>query len=1056
LHVGPFQPDLEDSFCEAVATLRERDRLASIHVLVPTHILGRHLMRTVARRYGICFNVRFHTFPDLAEIIGIEELVATGRIPLPPLADFLIARKAINAAVPPDGYFAPIRHFPSTPRTLLASLTDLKKAGITPDRLEEFARAQGSPKLAEVAAIYREAERLRVEAGYFDESERLAIAAQAAPSSRLLDAALAVCLYGFAELNRLEERFLAACLANRTGFAFVPEDVAGRTRPMIEWLTAEGFTAGPRGGKFLSEGPHALAAAIFQETIPSQPVACDAKIVSAPGIQIEVEEIARHILAHVSGPEGSFSDVGVLLRHPAAYERTIRDVFESVGIPLVFLDGLPYADTRVGRLLRLLLRIRLGDYPRPDVMEFLSLAPLRPSLVEDFPEASPADWDRFSREAGIVQGREHWARIPEVRRRIEWRMGRLRKETAEDPDEAGLRLLERDVLSLRVFERVINTLLKRLVDILDSGTVGELMGKLLRALLTVAHFQEEERAVVKALAAIARDHVADEDISVETLGSLAEDFLAERLPPTEVYRTGKVVVASLSGAAGLPFRLVLIPGLVERSFPPPLRQDPVVLDREREALNAAYATSIPVRERQATDERFVFRHALSASVEAVVLSFPRLDAATGQVRVPSHFLLRVAEAVVGGPVDYARLERADLTHRIPVGRPEPDQTTLTVGEWDLSVVVQALRSGDGAPVAGLPGVGALRRGLAAEGGRWGRRRFTEFDGMLGVSVPLPETMAATQLETYGLCPFKFFGERVLGVREVDEPEAVETITPLDRGAIIHDILERFLAGLAADGLLPLDRARLNEYRSRLKTIAQEAFRSFERSGAVGYPFMWRVEQERILTDLEGFLTQELDDATGFVPTFFEARFGPTPPWAKPPRGSTPYPLELDLNGRTLRFTGFIDRIDVHPSGAARVIDYKSGGIYGVKDNRFQGGKHLQLPIYIHAADAILKSHGIPATTTDGQYYYVTGKGGFKRILFTREALEARVEEFNTILRTMADGIAGGIFPQHPGEKGENCEWCPFQPVCGHGRVRLIERKREDPAAARLAQMWEIE
>jgi ATP-dependent helicase/DNAse subunit B len=1054
--VGPFQPDLEDAFCETVATLRERDRLASIYVLVPTHILGRHLMRTVARRHGICFNVRFHTFPDLAEIIGIEELVATGRIPLLPLADFLIGRKAINAAVPPDGYFAPIRDFPSTPRTLLASLTDLKKGGITPDRLEEFARAQGFPKLAEVAAIYREAERLRVEAGYFDESERLAIAAQAAPSSGLLDTALGVCLYGFAELNRLEERFLAACLANRSGFAFVPEDIAGRTRPMIEWLTAEGFAGAPRNAKSPTEGSRALAAAIFRETTPSQPVACDVKIVSAPGIYVEVEEIARHILAHISRSDGSFSDVGVLLRQPPAYERTIRDVFESAGIPHVFLDGVPYADTRVGRLLRLLLRIRRGDYPRPDVMEFLSLAPLRPSLVEAFPEAAPADWDRFSREAGIVQGREHWARIPQVRRRIEWRLDRLRKETAEAPDAAGLRLLEDDIRSLRVFERVVNTLLKRLADIPDSGTVGKLMGKLLRALFSVAHFQEEERAVVRALATIARDSVADEEISLEIFGSLADDFLAERLPPTEVYRTGKVVVASLSGAAGLPFRLVLIPGLVERSFPPPLRQDPVVLDGEREVLNAELSTSLPVRELQAAEERFAFRHALGAAADAIVLSFPRLDAATGQVRVPSHFLLRVAEGLVGGPVDYARLDRSDLTHRIPVGRLEHDRTPLTAGEWDLGAVVHALRFGDGSGLGGLPGAAAVRRGTRAEESRWGRHRFTEFDGMLGASVPLPETLAATQLETYGLCPFKFFGERVLGVREVDEPEAVESITPLDRGAIIHDILERFMAGLAADGLAPLDRAHLDEYRKRLKTIAQDAFRSFERSGAVGYPFMWRVEQERILTDLEGFLTQELDEAAGFVPTFFEARFGPTPAWARPPRGSTPHPLELNIDGRSLRFTGFIDRIDVHPAGAVRVIDYKSGGIYGVKENRFQGGKHLQLPLYIHATDAILKRHGIPAVTTEAQYYYVTGKGGFKRVRFTREALEARAAEFSTIVKTMADGIAGGIFPQHPGEKGENCEWCPFQPVCGHARVRLIERKREDPAAARLAQMWEIE
>ena len=55
--------------------------------------------RPPARRHGICINVRFHTFPDFAEIVGIEAIVASKRLPLPRLADFLFARKAISAKV---------------------------------------------------------------------------------------------------------------------------------------------------------------------------------------------------------------------------------------------------------------------------------------------------------------------------------------------------------------------------------------------------------------------------------------------------------------------------------------------------------------------------------------------------------------------------------------------------------------------------------------------------------------------------------------------------------------------------------------------------------------------------------------------------------------------------------------------------------------------------------------------------------------------------------------------------------------------------------------------
>lgn len=1077
VHMGPFQPSLEDALDSTIASVRGRECLAPVYVLVPTHVLGLHLMRVFARRHGVCLNIRFTTFPDLAEAVAIERLVALKRATLPAMADFLITRKAVNTKVGTGRYFDPIRDFPSTPRAFLSSLTDLKKAGISPADLEHSAgrllrsnasrngRTEEHSKLLELASIYAEVERLQSEAGYFDDSDLLKIGADAAGTSPLLDGAAGICLYGFSELNRLEQEFFAACLGERPAHAFVPEDVAGHAEPLVNWLGGLGFAtdeiasalAGPQTDSKDSRAPndtavHLLAASMFAERIPDRPVQAYVKLISAPGVAHEVQAIARQILTRIATPGASFSDMAVLPRNPAEYERTIRDLFDAAGIPYVFLDGTPALDTRAGRLLRLLMRSRLGDYPRPDTMEFLGLAPLRQQLLKESPEASPADWDRYSREAGIVKGREHWRRIPDMRRRVEWRIERIQKETVGEPDQATLAILRRDLGSLRVFERVVNLLLKRLSEIPEQGTVGELMGRLLRSLLSLTALPEQDRAVVRTLAQVARETVADEQVSLQIFGSLLDDLLADRLPPTNVYRTGRVVVSSLSGARGLPFKVVFIPGLVERSFPPPARQDPIVLDSERETLNAAFGAGLMTKERRSADEQFAFRHALGAAAEALVLSYPRLDAATGQVRVPSHFLLRVAEALTGAPADYNSLEK--LTERIPLGRFDAGATPATAGEWDLSLTVHALSARRPGKLSGLPGFGAISRGTRAEASRWGTTRFTEYDGVLAIPVTPPPTLAATQLETYGLCPFKFFGDRILGVREIDEPESVETLTPLDRGSIVHDILERLMSGLARDKMLPLDGARIDEYRNRLKGTAHDVFREFERSGAVGYPFMWRVEQERILTDLEAFLALEIAESEGFVPTFFEARFGPTR-WGTPPPGSSPQPLEVDAKGRQLRLTGYIDRIDVHPSGTARVIDYKSGAIYGEKDDLFRGGQSLQLPIYLLAADQMLKANGIRADTAEAQYYYITSKGRFRRIRFARGALTRRGEEFATILQTMAEGIAAGLFPQNP-DGGKNCEWCPFQPVCGHGRARLVERKIKDEQISTLRAMWEIE
>src|SRR5205807_3914085 len=133
--------------------------------------------------------------------------------------------------------------------------------------------------------------------------------------------------------------------------------------------------------------------------------------------------------------------------------------------------------------------------------------------------------------------------------------------------------------------------------------------------------------------------------------------------------------------------------------------------------------------------------------------------------------------------------------------------------------------------------------------RWGRRTFTEYDGLLDAAVPPPPTLAATQLETYGLCPFKFFGERILGVREIEEPEAVETITPLDRGALLHDILDRFFSQLVRDGLVPVRTEGLDECRRRLRTIADEVWRGLEKGGAVGLLCVWEGEEARSLNGL---------------------------------------------------------------------------------------------------------------------------------------------------------------------------------------------------------------
>ena len=111
---------------------------------------------------------------------------------------------------------------------------------------------------------------------------------------------------------------------------------------------------------------------------------------------------------------------------------------------------------------------------------------------------------------------------------------------------------------------------------------------------------------------------------------------------------------------------------------------------------------------------------------------------------------------------------------------------------------------------------------------------------------------------------------------------------------------------------------------------------------------------------------------------------------------------------------------------------------------------------ITTTDEMLAHQGVSARTREAVYYYATGRARYKRVAFSRAALDARFSEFLTILDTIATGIAQGMFPQHPGDRGENCKWCAFKPVCGQGRVTLAERKAGDPRLSALHAMWSIQ
>ena len=189
----------------------------------------------------------------------------------------------------------------------------------------------------------------------------------------------------------------------------------------------------------------------------------------------------------------------------------------------------------------------------------------------------------------------------------------------------------------------------------------------------------------------------------------------------------------------------------------------------------------------------------------------------------------------------------------------------------------------------------------------------------------------------------------------------------------------------------------------------------------GYPTVWEIKKQVIMEELAAFVERDRATAAAWQPAKFEEEFNGIA--VAPP----------------IRLRGKIDRIDLRDDGSrARALDYKTGKQpRDVRDDSLAGGKALQLPLYILAAQQLL-----PKTMVESaSYLYFTLRGGYRTITFTRSALDEQRAELTNLLDTAATMIRSGIFAQHATVEG--CRRCEFRPICGNGILKLYDLKQGD-------------
>jgi hypothetical protein len=616
---------------------------------------------------------------------------------------------------------------------------------------------------------------------------------------------------------------------------------------------------------------------------------------------------------------------------------------------------------------------------------------------------------------------------------------KIQEETREDPESPRAKRFEHDLRNLGH----LRSFALPVIDLLAAWPVKALWGEWLDRFAMLAPIVLRQSERVQRVIAELRPM---SEIGPVTLDE-AREVLAERLLTLErdspIHRYGRVFVGGPREARGRAFRVVFVAGLAERMFPQKLHEDPMLLDEE---MRAPLRAGLAVQEDRGRNERLMLRLAVGAATERLWLSYPRLELAESRPRVPSFYALDIMRAITGRVPNHEELqERAATEGGAGLAWPSPADPAQAIDdlEHDLSVLRELLLTDNAKSVRGhahylLRLNDSLKRSVSA---RWARARssWTPFDGITRVTGTTGHLLARQRLaarpyslsalQKFSSCPYQFLLSAIYRLQPAEEPEPLQKLDPLTRGALFHEVQAEFFRELQRGGQLPLTDADVPRALVLLDATVTRVAAKYHETLAPAIDRVWRDEVADIARDLRVW-ARRLPEAGDWKPEYFEFSFGLSDD-GRDPR-SAPDPALVD--GRFL-LRGSVDLIEQKPGATLlRVTDHKTGKNRTTWKTVVGGGAALQPVLYSLAVEQLLST-----PVSSGRLFYCTAAGGFAdhEIPINDANRRAGLEALEIVDRA----IELGFLPAAPADRA--CIWCDFRTVCGPNEEMRIRMKSQD-------------
>lgn len=777
----------------------------------------------------------------------------------------------------------------------------------------------------------------------------------------------------------------------------------------------------------------------------------------------EAAYAAAKICSLVKDNGYAYEDIAVLSRDMGSRAPSIEAAFDRYGIPYFLDSGRTVEAMPLTRFILHLCQLVLHPLDREEALMLLKcgVLELEPEDIAAFEEYTYV-WDltgfslrkAFARNPSGFSDREMGEReLDKLKRAEDTRqlLVKLYDDFRALADELGI---SRGIYRLLCDYQVDAQLQAQCDALLDTGE--ELDAENLRlswdSLMNFLDAAETLRRV--------RDENG-EQMDMAEFRELLQVCAAGTKLVTRPQTLDSVLVGDLSQVRTGEKRCVLILGCNEGIFPRLPESAGLLTGAERQQLALLGLPVQGLPEQKLWDERFVAYKAIMTPSERLILIWSAGDL-SGAVQPPSELIDSLRAVFPELPV---------LSQR--------EISPLFFSQSRSTAFLQAARLPDGAEREMLETVleessewkarlNKLNHTAAAE-----QRQIYDQSLSHALFAPLGQRggktfmeVSPSQVEKYFSCPFAYFCRYGLGVRSLQKAE----LSPLARGSIIHFLLEKIMqrpdfVKLNEDELQKMTLSLLAEYLDQVLGGKEEKSAKF-----LYYFYRLREAVGSILAAL-----QREFQATSFQVCGLEEVIR---------EGARIEPFTVSDDTLTISVSGKVDRIDTAQAEGeqlVRVIDYKTGG-KEFKLDEAEKGLNLQMLLYLFAIWQGSESGRAFAGATPAGILYMPAKaltptfdrheGGEEakeklyrmnglvldeeRVLrameggqpgafiekpssrspqnsrITREGLSHLREEVEGLLTEMGrDLLAGHIQPEPKGYGNRlPCGWCEYKTLCG--------------------------